>query len=435
MHLTFRLTGRLKFDVLEKSLTEIVRRHESLRTTYLEVDETLVPSIATMLPQMPRVVDLQSLPDDAKEQEARRIVTESSLLPFDIRGDVLMRAVLLRLNEREQILAFVFEHFIFDAWSRDLFLKELSLIYNAFYNDQPSPLPELKIQFVDYAAWQRKRWESQTLEDVLDGWRRRLDMSHPFPKFELPDVLPKPAAETNRGQSQSILLPPEMLEGLNALNRSKRATMFMVLLAAWKVVMHAYSGKERVGVVSPVANRQRAEVQQLIGWIASTLIFPTDLSGNPAFSQLLERVRETCLWVYERPELPISKLMELLQPDLPDEWRDEPFVFFTVEQPENAGSAATRSATEGLQLCDLAVRPLHLEPSDKVMSPGISVYAQERIEGLKITVVTEVDRYKPATIDEMLELYRLALEAVIADPEQRLSDLSALLRKRREVSR
>ena len=259
----------------------------------------------------------------------------------------------------------------------------------------------------------------------------------------------KPAVVTRRSQSHSIVLPQTMLDNLIVLSRNKRVTMFMLFAAVLRVLLHAYTGKEKIGVLSATANRTRPEVQRLLGWLSNWLILPSDLSGNPSFSELLERVREVCMTAYEHAD----QLMVLLHADLHegdnaqlierqiDDLRGhridrdahgigvgEPYVFLTVEPPANAN----RDPQDRLQLANLAINRLFLETSGIVPGPGISFSAQEVADGLKIHVISEMYRYRPETMTEFLELYRLLLETIIADCEKPLSELVTLIQQKRE---
>ncbi|HEU4595768.1 MAG TPA: amino acid adenylation domain-containing protein [Pyrinomonadaceae bacterium] len=429
MDVIFRLKGPLKFDVLERALAELGRRHEILRTTYAEVEGNLVPLVAPTLSGALSVVDLQALPAPEREQEAKRLVAEYVRHPFDLAGDVLLRATLLRLAAQEHVLVFVIDHFIFDGWSKDVFMNELAVIYDAFYHEQPSPLPELEVQFLDWAAWQRSKFSGEAAKEFIDFWRERLDMSHPFPRLELPQVLPPPAVVTRLGQTHWKVLPRTMLEKLEALGRDKQATLFMVQLAVLNTVLHAYTGKEQLAVITNAANRERPETQQLFGWLSNQLILPTDLSGNPTFSQLLERVRAMCQSVFEHSDLPLPQLMELLNDG--DDPVAPPYVFLSAQPDRRADG---QRLAEKLRLADLTINTVPLEPPEHVPGTGIWVNADVVAEGLQISIDSGVDQYRPETMIEVLEFYCRVIESVVADPEQTLSELATLLREEVEVA-
>jgi hypothetical protein len=344
-------------------------------------------------------------------------------------GDVLLRATLLRLAAQEHVLVFAIDHFIFDGWSRDVFMGELSALYHAYYHGQPSPLPELEVQFIDWVEWQRSKFTGPAAKQYADFWGQRLDKSHPFPKVELPQVLPPPAVVTRRRQTHRKVLPHAMLEKLETLGRDKRVTMFMVQLAVLNTVLHTYTGKERIGVITQVANRERPETQRLFGWITDQLILPTELSGNPSFSRLLERVREMCMSVFEHADIPLPVLMTLLNAD--EDPVQPPYVFLSVEPDRRA---ASQSMAEKLRLADLTIEPLSLDPSNLVTGTGIWITVKEVAEGLSIVIDSGVDQYRPETMAGVLELYCRVIESVVADPEQTLSELSTLLPQEDEVS-
>ena len=420
MNAVYRLKGPLRFDVIAMTLTEMVRRHEILRTTYAEVEGKLIPFIAPTLSGLPRVVDLQALPEPERAQEARRILTDCARRHFDLAGEILFRATLLRLAAQDHMLIFVIDHFIFDGWSGDVFISELADLYHAYYNDQPTPLPELEIQFIDWAEWQRSKSRGEVAKKLIDFWRQRLDISHPFPRLELPQVLQPPAVVTGRSQTHRKVLPPTVLEKLEALGEDKRATMFMMHLAVLKTVLHVYTGKQQIAVITDVANRERPETQRLLGWITNQVILPTDLSGNPSFSQLLERVRATCMSVFEHADLPLGQLMTLLGHDSPDR---PPYVFLGVE-PDR--TAARQSVAEKLQLADLTIEPVSLALPSLVQCTGIWVNVEQGAEGLRISITSGVDQYRPETMAEVLEFYCRVIERVVADPEHALSEFTTI---------
>ena len=429
MNAPFRLKGPLKFDVLERAFAEMGRRHEILRTTYAEVEGDLVPSVAPALPRVLSVVDLQDLPGPERARQARRLLTDCVRRPFNLAGDLMFSATLLRLGAQEHVLVFVIDHFIFDGWSIDVFTGELAAVYHAFYHGRPSPLPELEVQFIDWAMWQRGKFSGEALKKFLDFWRQRLDPDHPFPRVVLPQALPPPTVVTRRGQTHRKVLPHAVLEKLEALGRDKRVTMFMVQLAVLNTVLHAYTGREQIGVVTNVANRERPELQRLFGWVTNQLVLPTDLSGNPSFSGLLERVRASCMSVLEHADLPLPQLMAMLKEG--DDPVAPPFVFLGVEPDRRV---ARRSLAERLRLADLAIEPVSPEPSDLVTGTGFWVNVEEVAEGLKISIRSGVDQYRPETMAEVLELYCRVVESVVADPEQTLSELTTPPREEGEVS-
>ncbi|MET0646295.1 MAG: amino acid adenylation domain-containing protein [Pyrinomonadaceae bacterium] len=424
MDAIFRLKGPLKLDVLERALAEVGRRHEVLRTTYVEVEGNLVPSIAPTLSGVLSVIDLQALPEPEQEQEARRLIAECAGRPFDLAGEVLLRATLLRLAAQDHVLVFIIDHFIFDGWSKDVFMSEMAAIYYAYYRDQPSPLPELEFQFIDWAEWQRSRFSGEAAKKFIAFWRPRLDAGHPFPRLELPQVLPPPAVVTRRRQTHQQVLPHAVLEKLEALGRDKQATRFMVQLAVLDTVLHAYTGKERIGVITHVANRERPETQRLFGWLTTQLILPADLSGNPSFSRLLERVRAMCMTAFEHAELPLPQLMALL--DDGDDPVAPPYVFLGVGADRRTGHQRLQRLSEKLRQADLSIELMSLEPSDLVPGTGIWVNAEEVADGLEISIDSGVDQYRPETMAEVLELYCRVAESVAADPEQTLSELTPL---------
>jgi hypothetical protein len=356
------------------------------------------------------------------------IVTACKQRSFNLAGEVLLRATLLRLDAQDHVLVFMIDHFIFDGWSNEVFLSELAVIYHAFYHDQPSPLPEMEVQFIDWAEWQRNKFRGEAVKKFVDFWRERLDKDVPFPYMKLPQALPPPAVVTRRRQIHWKALPHAMLEKLEALGRDKRVTPFMAHLAVLNTVLHAYTGKEQIGVITPMANRERPEAQRLFGWITNMIILPTDVSGNPRFSELLERVRAMCMSVFEYADLPIPQLMAMLNGD---DFVEPPFVSLTVKPNRRA---ARRSLAEQLRLADLAIEQVNLGPPSLFLHTGMWFTTEEVEEGLRISITSGVDQYRPETMVEVLELYCHVVESVVTNPEQTLSELTTLPRKEGEVS-
>ncbi|HEY6806346.1 MAG TPA: amino acid adenylation domain-containing protein [Pyrinomonadaceae bacterium] len=450
MNLTFHLRGDLHYDLLEKTLTEMSRRHEILRTTYTKVGESLVPVVGPPVSGLPRLVDLQGTPVNELEQAARRLVKEASVHEFDLAGDILIDALLIRLSDRDHVLNFAIDHFIFDGWSADVFMNEMAIIYGSLYHKQPAVLPELPVQFIDWANWHQERFGPTVDKRFLELWKQRLDMDHPFPTIELPGALPKPAVLTRRAQTHTLMLSPEMLEELEAFVRNERITMFILLATTLKALLHAYTGKERVGLLSASANRQRPETQRVLGWLSTLIMLPTDLGGDPSLSELLARVRETCLNVYEHAALPLHRLMELLDAskdeakhtseqteevgfriDREAPTKDEPYVFLTVQTSDRSKKAVKQKLEEQFARVDLLIDRLAVDPSELIFGAGISVNVEEIASGLKLSAVSEVDRYKPETMVEFLNLYKLAIETIIADPDRKLSTLVDVIQQAR----
>ncbi|HKH43411.1 MAG TPA: amino acid adenylation domain-containing protein, partial [Thermoanaerobaculia bacterium] len=312
-----RVEGRLRVDVLARALSEVMRRHEALRTTFGEVDGEPVQVIAAAGALSLPVVDLAGLPQALREAEASRRIGEEALRPFDLAQGPLLRAALLRLDAEEHAALLTLHHIVSDGWSRSVLVEEIGALYAAFLDegleDGPSPLPELPVQYADYAEWQRSWLSGEVLEAELGYWRGRL--AGLPPRLELPTDRPRPAVQTHRGAAQAVALSPELSARLSALGRREGATPFMTLLAGWQALLGRYAGSEDLAVGTPIAGRNREETEKLIGFFVNTLVLRGDLSGGPSFQELLGRVRQASLEAHEHQEIPFERLVEELAPE------------------------------------------------------------------------------------------------------------------------
>jgi len=308
-----RLSGPLAPEALERALCEIIRRHATLRTTFSAQDGRPVQIIHPTLPFTLPVIDLTDRPGNERETEALRWAEAEARQPFDLQRGPLLRATLLRLAETEHIVLLTLHHIIADGWSMGVLVRELAQLYHAFVHNQPSPLPDLPVQYVDFVAWQHAYLRGATLERQLNYWKQRLgDLP---PPLDLPTDRPRTAFNGARGAHRSFSLSAALTESLKAIGRSEDATLFMTLLAAFQTLLFRYTGQEDISVGSPVANRNRAEIEPLIGVFINTLVMRTDLSGQPTFRELLRRVRETTLDAYANQDLPFEHLVEVLHPE------------------------------------------------------------------------------------------------------------------------
>src|SRR2546422_1816398 len=308
----FRLLGRLDGATLRRSLQEVVNRHEALRTTFAVLDgqlfQVLAPTLTVALP----VVDLRHLPESERQGEAWKQATEQTQQPFDLARGPLLRAMLFRLGEEEHVLLFVLHHIIFDGWSMGVLAREASILYEAFSTGQSSPLPDLPIQYADFAERQRQLSERDRLPEELEYWKQELGGS--FPQLTLPTDRQRPPVQTFRGGVESLTLSQQLSNALTAVSRREGVTLFMTLLAAFQALLHRYTGQHDVAVGVPVAERGSVELEGLIGCFLNILIFRTDLSGNPTFRELLQRVRSVTWQAWAHQALHFQKLVEELRP-------------------------------------------------------------------------------------------------------------------------
>jgi alpha-ketoglutarate-dependent taurine dioxygenase len=311
MHVPVRLNGRLDVAVLQRSMNEVIRRHEILRTVFTIVGDQPLQFITAAQPLGLAVIDLRHLAADERESRVRELSLKEARAPFDLSRGPLLRSQLLRLDEEEHIALITMHHIITDGWSMGVLVDEVAALYEAFSKGKPSPLPELRIQYADFASWQREWLRGEVLESHLDYWKRQLG---DLPVLNLNIAAPRPPVQSFRGKMHNFALSSALSESLRELTRREDVTLFMLLLAAFQVLLHHYSGQEDIAVGTDVANRSRAETEHLIGFFINQLILRTNLSGNPGFRELLGRVREVTLGAYAHQDLPFDKLVEALNP-------------------------------------------------------------------------------------------------------------------------
>jgi len=406
------LRGRLNFPALEQSLNEIIKRHEIFRTTFAMAADEPVQVIAPELAVKLETADLSHLPENARQAEARRRAVQEMHRSFDLQKGPLLHATLLRLNDDEHVFLRTVHHLIFDGWSADVFVRELKALYEAFIAGQPSPLPPLSIQYADFALWQRQHLQGETLAAKLAFWKNQLAGAPPV--LELPTDRPRPAKQTFRGVYQSFTLSRSLTKAVQALGQKEGATLFMILLAAFKILLHRYSAQDDIVVGTPVANRQRPEIENLIGFFINTLPLRTDLRGNPSFRKILSRVRQSALQSYDHQDLPFEKLVEELQPER-DMSRTPLFQTLFVLQ---------NTPRLSYELAGLTLTRLQVDYDTSWFD--LSLYMWEEESGLVGSLEYSTDLFNADTMARLLGHYRTLLESIVADPAQRLSDLALL---------
>ncbi len=311
--LIIKLQGALDIEVLEQSINQLVQRHEIFRTAYPEVDGEPQKVIAPELSLTLEVVDLQNLPIDAREREAKELAQQEAEKPFDLGDQSLIRAKLLSLQGNQSWLLITCHHIVFDGWSIQILLNELASYYNTLRDNTADSLEDLTIQYVDYAHWQQQWLQTDEYSQQLDYWREQLRGSTPL--IELPTDRPRPAVQTYQGDRYYFQLPLELSQALNSLSRQEGVTLYMTLLAAFKILLARYTGQRDIMVGSPFANRNSAETEQLIGFFVNTLVLRTNLEGDISFRELLSRILEVTSGAYAHSNLPFEKLVEELQPE------------------------------------------------------------------------------------------------------------------------
>jgi len=405
-----RLTGSLNVAALEQSLGEIVRRHEILRTTFPSIDgqpvQVISPDAALKLP----VVDLRELPEPEREGEVQRRLIEQVEQPFDLAQEPLWRVKILHLAEEEYVLCLTIHHIIFDGKSLNTFFRELGALYRAFSTNQPSPLPELSIQYADFACWQQQWLQSKELESQFAYWQQQLGGS--VPALELPIDRPRPTVPTYQGSRQSLVFPENLTNDLKILSLQEGVTLFMTLLTGFKTLLYCYTQQEDILLCSPVTGHDRSETEALIGYFNNILLMRTDLSGNPGFRELMGRVRQTALEAYQNQNVPLQKLVELAN---------------LTRTPLSRGMFALHHITsQPLELPGLIVSFLDIH--NRMANFDLSLLVEEKQGTLTAILEYKTALFEKTTITQIQENFQTLLESLVANPEQRLLDLP-LLRK------
>ncbi|MFY9573150.1 MAG: amino acid adenylation domain-containing protein [Blastocatellia bacterium] len=413
-----RLFGRLDVQALEKSLAEIVRRHEVLRTTFPTVDGAPALLISPPQPLSLPVIDIGRVPVGERETRARLLINEEVMRHFDLENGPLLRAVLLRLAEQDHVLIFTTHHIVSDAWSMDVLVREAVTLYEAFSNNRPSPLADLTVQYTDFTAWQREWMRGEVLNSHLDYWKQQL--SGAPARLQLPTDRPRSSAQNYRGNRLTLPLSRSLLDPLKELTRRSGATLFMGLLAAFQTLLYRYTCQDDIVVGTAIAGRGRAETEGLIGFFINMLVMRADLSGAPRFLDVLSRVRETALGAYAHQDLPFEKLVDALQP------RRDPGVspLFQV------AFGLQNTPAPHVQLPGLEVRPVGFE--EQAVRYDLTLWVWELTDGLTAAWTYSTDLFNESTIIRMHQHYDALLLNIVADPEERVNALEMLTEAERE---
>ena len=402
----FRIEGKLDAEAMARAVQAIVDRHEILRTTFALSDTGPVQRIAASLTVSCPVTDLSATPGD-REAHALAVVGEDARAPFDLRRGPLLRTSLLRVDAEVHFLSLTMHHIVTDGWSFDVFLGDLIALYQAFTAGKPSPLPELPIQYADFAVWQRSQLQGAALEARLAFWRRTLGGELPI--LELPTDRPRPAVQRYRGNKQVLAVPDALARALHTFAEQHQATPFLVLQTAFRVLLHRWSGQEDLVVGCPTAGRNRIETEKLIGFFTNQLVLRTDLSDGPTFRALLERVREAALSAYANEDVPFEKLIEAEQTRR-DTSRSPLFqVFFNL----------LRFADHRLEEANLRLHAIDIDRGTSNFD--LTLYAIEVGEQLSFALNYNTDLFDAETAARMLAQLAALLEGALADPERRIA--------------
>jgi amino acid adenylation domain-containing protein len=408
-----RLTGPLNVAALERTLKEIVRRHEVLRTSFPARQGEPQQVIAAQMEFALELTDLSTLPDTAREETARRMAAEEAQTPFDLAVGPLVRARLLRLSEAEHVVLFTMHHIVSDGWSMGLLIQEVSQLYEAYSAGGASPLAELPVQYADYAWWQRQWLTGEVLEKQLAYWREQLAGAPQT--LALPTDKPRPAVQSFRGGQQRFELAAELREQLKELSRQESSSLFMTLLAAFKALLHFYSQQTDIVVGVDIANRHHIEVERLIGFFINILLMRTDFSGNPTFRELLKMVRETTLAAYAHQDLPFERLVEDLQPERS---------LSGMPMVQTMFSFHNAPKTE-LKLSNLSLSPF--QTSGYSAKRDLTLFMMETEQGLVGTWNYNSNLFNASTIQQLSSQFELLLNKAVTEPDGRLGDLLEIL--------
>ncbi|NOK21667.1 non-ribosomal peptide synthetase, partial [Corallococcus carmarthensis] len=404
-----RLEGALDVAVLERALREVVRRHEVLRTTF-RVDVSGQP-VQVVAPELELTLERHDLTGSPREA-AWRLAREAAARPFDLANGPLLRALLVTSDPGEHLLVVVLHHIVSDGWSMTLLVREVALLYGALARGLAAPLPALGVQYADFGVWQREWLQGARLEKQLDYWKQQL--AGVPSALELPTDLPRPAARSGRGARHELLLSRELTEALRTLAQQEGASLFMVLLTGWQVLLSRYAGQEDVTVGSPVAGRTRGEVQGLIGLFVNTVVLRTQVEPSASFRSLLHQVRETVLAAHEHQEFPFDRLVEALRPER-TQGRTPFFQVMLTLQASLRGAASV----EGVKL-----EAVELDTLTSKFDLMLQVLETEA--GLKGFLEYDTDLFTAPTMARMAEHLRVLLEGAVRRPHQAVSHLPLL---------
>jgi amino acid adenylation domain-containing protein len=407
----YRILGDIDVEALERSFSEVVRRHEVLRTTFRIVEGYPMQCVARACDVTLPVTDLRGVEPAERREQERRLINEEAWAPFDLACGPLIRAKLLRTGDAEHVLLTTQHHIICDDWSDEVFMRELIAAYEAFAEGRKANLPELPIQYADFAQRQRAFLLDGALKDQIRYWREKLA---DLPLLQLRTDRPRPPSQTFSGASELLELPAELTNALEALSRSERATLFMTLLTAFKAMLVRYTGQEDIIVGSPITNRTNSDTEKLLGFFVNTLVLRTALDGDPTFREALRRVRKTAIDAFQHQEAPFDALVEALAPER--HLNQNPL--FQVMFVMLKAGPKTRA------MRDSVLVPIEIEQRTAKFDLTMSLFNGP--EGLRGSLNYNVDLFDAATIRRMAGHFRTLLLGIVTDPEARISELPML---------
>ncbi|MDN2718845.1 condensation domain-containing protein, partial [Janthinobacterium sp. SUN120] len=408
----FEVQGRLDRAALERTLNEIVRRHEVLRTIFDMADGAPVQVIAPELRLAMPVTDISGLPPDERQARAKWLAQEEAQAPFDLQTGPLLRARLIVLGEDAYVFLLTFHHIVFDAWSMGVLVGEVAALYSAFVEGTVPLLPELALQYADFAHWQRQRLAGEVLQQQLDYWKTQLQGAPAL--LSLPTDRPRPAVQTHEGGMVPVVIPAHVAKGLHRISQQAQATLFMALAAAFNVLLSRYAGQDDICIGTPIANRQRAELEPLVGFFANTLALRTRVDAAQCFDELLAQVKAATLGAYTHQDLPFEQVVEHLAPERNTSHSPLVQVMFVLQ---NAPMGK-------LELPGLALRPMDIEHNVSPLDLTLTLVEAE--DGLRGHVEYNTDLFDRATAERMAAHFGRLLAALVANPRAPLRELDML---------
>ncbi|MDY0095477.1 MAG: condensation domain-containing protein, partial [Candidatus Vecturithrix sp.] len=412
--MAWRIIGSLHISTLERCITEIVRRHEALRTTFADSNGTPIQKIASPWDVRLSVVDLSHLSEDEVEDETRKLAFKDIETSFDLTQGPLFRGTVFRLKSNVHVLMIVVHHIIFDVWSIGVFIKELSALYRSFSANQPSPLSDLPIQYADFAHWQNTWLSGKILEQQLTYWKEKL--AGPLPILELPTDSPRPPMYHFHGAVHTFMLPDTIVTAVRTMSQKEGATLFMVLLTVFKILLYRYTGQVDIIVGSPIANRTRPEVTSLIGFFVNTLVLRTDLSGNPNFLELLSRVKQTATAAYAHQDTPFQHIVESLHIERN---LSHPPIFQTSFILQNSQQA-------NLDISGLTITQFKGDRNTAGVAFDLNLTIEETESGLMGIMEYNQNLFDDSTIARMAGHFQNLLRSVVSNPHNHITELPLL---------
>lgn len=409
---SIRLRGPLDVPSMERTLSEIARRHQSLRTIFSEVSGELQQVIAPRADLTLPIIDNSDVAEAQREEASLRFATEEAQRPFDLANGPLLRVGLLRQSQEDHILLLTMHHIISDGWSAGVLMREIGMLYDAFSKGKPSPLPPLPVQYADYAVWQRKKLQGEHLEQLLDYWRLQLAGAPPL--LEIATDRPRPAVQNFRGSSYSFSLSQEIAKAAREFSQREGATLFMTLLAAFQALLSRYSGQDDIVVGTPIANRNHVDTEGLIGFFVNTLVLRGRLSNDPSFREFLQQLRATALEAYAHQDMPFEELVKDLQPERNLSYSPLFQVMFTLQN-------VTRQT---LKLAGLNLDSVKTENTTAKFELVMEV--EENEQGLRVTLQYNTGLFDRATVERLAGHYRTLVESALINPDLRISRLPLL---------